>query len=573
MADHYQKTYSWIRRHIILVIFLVLSIPFILVITIVYFTGYQYIKSSITQQAGFKLADAAIEVRSELDAGITGLCKTMSFLSESETMSGLQEEETLARIFARLEKESGDVFQDLAVVATDGQVLAGVFPYGRVYVDFSREEWFIGSCEDRVVVSDVHFDSRNNPYFIISVLHDHCQEQAMLRATVNGLWLSAFVENVRLGRTGEAFLVNSKGIAQTRSRMGKDFGEKLNMVFLEPQPDGTIRMAYHEQGVEMLAAITSLKSNSNWFLVVRQEKEEAIEDILMVRMVFIFGVILGVIFIMVIGYLTSSMLMKKIRQADEKKCEIDEQLIQSQKLAAIGQLSSGVAHEINNPLAVIGEEAGWLQDLMKDADFKDFKHAEEFRDSLGAIVDQVRRCKEVTHKLLSFARKMDSNFSEVNLKEVVDEVVEMREQDAFLDNITIEKVYDKKLPIIFSEPYLLRQLLLNLVNNAVDAISKGGKITIHARMGPQEKVLISVTDNGFGIPRENLNKIFDPFFTTKPPGKGTGLGLSTCHGIITKLGGEILVDSEVNKGSTFTVVLPAKPNPGNKTGEQAAGVE
>ncbi len=568
MADHYQATYSWVRRHITLVIFLVLGVPFIMVIAIVYFTGYQYIKNSIIHQAGFELADTAVEVRSDLDAGITGLCKALSFIGASESLSGLKFEQDLESVFAWLEKESGDVFQDLAVVAPDGRVLAGVFPHGRDHADFSREEWFPMSCQEQVVVSDVYYDSRMNPYFIISVLSGHEQEQIMLIASVNGLWLSSFVENIGLGRTGEAFVVNSNGIVQTRSRMGKDFGQKTDMVFLESHPDGTVMKVFHEQGVEMLAAITRLKSNSSWFMVVGQEKEEAIEDVNIVRVIFILIVILGVLFIVIIGFLTSRLLMKRIRQADEKKCEIDEQLIQSQKLAAIGQLSSGVAHEINNPLAVIGEEAGWLQDLMKNEDVRDFKHAEEFRDSLQAIVEQVRRCKEVTHKLLSFARKMDSHFMDVDLREIVDEVVDMREQDAFLDNISIEKEFDKDLPVIFSEPYLLRQLLLNLVNNAVDAVQKGGKIVVQTRMEGRDKVLIRVKDNGVGIPRENLSKIFDPFFTTKPPGKGTGLGLSTCHGIINKLGGEILVDSEVNKGSTFTVVLPVKAASDAETGGQ-----
>ncbi|WP_051617066.1 sensor histidine kinase [Desulfonatronovibrio hydrogenovorans] len=560
MADHYQPTYSWIRRHITLVIFLVLFIPFLLVVTLVYFTGYQYIKKCISEQAGFTLHDTAVELRSEVDSQITGLIKTLTFIAEAETLDGLRDEENLKNVFARLERESGQVFQDLAVLSSQGEVISSVLPYGMEQFDYSREKWFDRACMDKFIVSDVYPDSRMNPFFVVTARHDRCDDSAILRASVNGLWLSSFVEDVRIGKTGEAFIINRQGAAQTRSRMGKDFGHILDD-FPDnlPGANGTQRMVYHDQDMEVLAAITVMKSNDDWFLVVSQEKEEAIESIFMIRLVFTLVVIAGLISIIFIGYLTSNILLRKIRQADEKKCVIDEQLIQSQKLAAIGQLSSGVAHEINNPLAVIGEEAGWLQDLMEKDGADDFKHAEEFRDSLGAITEQVRRCKEITHKLLSFARKMDSYINEVKLQEIIDEVVDMREQDAFLDNIIIEKKYSQNIPKINSEPYLLRQLFLNLLNNALDAVGKDGKVKFTIGMAGKDRVMVRLEDSGVGIPKENLGKIFDPFFTTKPPGKGTGLGLSICHGIITKLGGDIRVESTVGKGTTVTVILPPDP--------------
>ncbi|WP_045211208.1 sensor histidine kinase [Desulfonatronovibrio magnus] len=558
MADHYQATYTWIRQHVTLVIFLVLSVPFVLVIAIVYFTGYQYIKDSITQRANSKLSDFAAEIRYNLDAGITDLCRGLSFFAISDRLEDLQDDNKLQWIFSRLEMKTGNVIKDLALVDHDGNVVAGSLLSDCKYADLSSKQWYVMSCEHQVYVSDIYIDSRKNPYFIISVHLDHPEDRAILMVSVDGGWLSSFVETVRLGKSGEAFIVNSNGIIQSRSSLDRDFGQIFDIPLQDLHAHKITTTTFYDQGREALAAVATLKSNHNWLVVVGQDMEEAVQDISMVKTGFGMIVFLGVIFIIIIGSLTSSVLMRKIRQADAKKCEIDEQLIQSQKLAAIGQLSSGVAHEINNPLAVIGEEAGWLQDLLKKEDAKSFKYGDDFRDSLNAIVDQVRRCKEVTHKLLSFARKMDSNFSDVNLKEAVDEVVSMREQDAFLDNITINKIYEKNLPIIFSEPYLLRQLLLNLLNNALDAVRKDGKVTIHTRLEDQNKIIIDVIDNGVGIPDENLGKIFDPFFTTKPPGKGTGLGLSTCHGIVNKLGGDIRVKSRVNEGSTFSVILPVK---------------
>ena len=132
----------------------------------------------------------------------------------------------------------------------------------------------------------------------------------------------------------------------------------------------------------------------------------------------------------------------------------------------------------------------------------------------------------------------------------------MREREATYSNIELVKHYETNLPLIHSDPSLLRQVLLNLINNAMDAIQKGGEITVETDIGEGDSVEIRVSDTGIGIPQENLSKIFDPFFTTKPPGKGTGLGLSICHGIIDKLGGSISVTSQVGKGTTFSIKLP-----------------
>lgn len=246
-------------------------------------------------------------------------------------------------------------------------------------------------------------------------------------------------------------------------------------------------------------------------------------------------------------------------QVEPPACVVDEQLIQAHKLAAFGQLSTGVAHEINNPLAIISEEAGWMQDLLNKEESRDFKFADDFRDSLGIIVQQTRRCGDVTRNLLSFAEHMESNIREMDLNGIIDEVVGIMEKDAQLNNIGIERDLDQDLPRILSDSSLLRQLFLNLINNALDAVERDGQVVVSTRRDGEDRILIAVTDNGCGIHRNHLHRVFDPFFTTKPPGKGTGLGLSICYGIVKKLGGSIAVESAVAQGSTFSVTLPLTP--------------
>jgi two-component system NtrC family sensor kinase len=266
--------------------------------------------------------------------------------------------------------------------------------------------------------------------------------------------------------------------------------------------------------------------------------------------------------IALISFLLTRRLTRDVKQANEQKSHLDQQLIQSQKLAAIGELSSGIAHEINNPLAIMGQETEWIKHLLKDDHLEAPGAPEELRDSLREIVSQVERCKEITHKLLDFARKKEPLIQRADVNRLIEDMARLVEKEAKQNNIEIIRAYQKDLPRVQTDPPLLRQVVLNILNNAAYAIGKDGTITIATRQSGDGLVELAFSDTGCGIPREQLEKIFDPFFTTKPPGKGTGLGLSISHSIVVKLGGRIAVASEVGKGTTFTIHLPVEASKG-----------
>jgi len=213
----------------------------------------------------------------------------------------------------------------------------------------------------------------------------------------------------------------------------------------------------------------------------------------------------------------------------------------------------GIAHEINNPLAVIRQEAEWLLHLLKKETPPDL---EEVKNCLTEIVHQVDRGREITHNLLDFARRRQPVVQAVDLNRLIDDMAMLVEKEAQHRHITIRKQYQPALPVIYSDPPLLRQVILNLLNNAIQAVDRNGGVTIITQAAENKQVMLQINDTGCGIPKEHLAQIFDPFFTTKPQGKGTGLGLSICHGIIERLGGKIFVASEVGKGSSFTIKLP-----------------
>jgi two-component system NtrC family sensor kinase len=245
---------------------------------------------------------------------------------------------------------------------------------------------------------------------------------------------------------------------------------------------------------------------------------------------------------------------EKLREAEFRK-KMEQQMIATERLASLGTLAAGVAHEINNPLAIIKESAGWIKQILKKEELAEIPRRHDLDMALNKIEKGVERAKRITLQLLGFARKSDSVLAEVNLKQLADEAVQLVKREAADKGIEIVQEIDIPGNTIWSDPYQLRQVMLNLLTNAIHATGSGGNITI--RLEPiAEAVALTVQDTGQGIPKENLERIFEPFFSTKPPGEGTGLGLFVARGIVEKLGGKIEVESQLGRGTSFCIRLP-----------------
>ncbi len=227
-----------------------------------------------------------------------------------------------------------------------------------------------------------------------------------------------------------------------------------------------------------------------------------------------------------------------------------DKLIQSEKLASLGQLAAGVAHELNNPLATVLLYA----DILRRETTLDEQH----QTDLDTIINETLRCKQIVSALLNFARQTQVNAQPVSLNDLIREVIEVEKRHPRYENISFNLELDEQLPFAELDAAQLREVLLNLIHNAADAMPEGGKITLRSAAKPLGMVTFEVEDEGKGIPPENLSKLFTPFFTTKPVGKGTGLGLAIIYGIVKMHRGQISVKSEVNRGTTFTISFPIK---------------
>ena len=243
-------------------------------------------------------------------------------------------------------------------------------------------------------------------------------------------------------------------------------------------------------------------------------------------------------------------LYEETRAAYENLSRTQEQLLQSEKMAAVGQLISGVAHELNNPLTAI---LGYGQ-LLASGHFLSAQGAEY----VEKIHKQAQRTHRIVHNLLSFARQHKPERLPVQLNRILEDTLALREYDIHANNVVVHREFADDLPLISADAHQLQQVFLNILNNAVDAVLEtkcAGELWLRTAHDVRaNRLVVECIDNGRGV--KDLPKVFDPFYTTKPVGKGTGLGLSICYGIVTEHGGEILVRNVPPRGACFTIQLP-----------------
>jgi signal transduction histidine kinase len=236
-------------------------------------------------------------------------------------------------------------------------------------------------------------------------------------------------------------------------------------------------------------------------------------------------------------------------QLDERQ----EQLIEARKLVSIGTLTSGIAHELNNPLNNVSLTADTLLEELEDLP------EEEVRELLGDIINETGRASEVVRNLLDFSREEERPLARLSMANVVRQTLKLVGNQLSLNGIKVETSLPDDLPDVRGDMHYLQQVFINLFLNADQAMDKGGTLRVEART-EGDRLCVDVADNGCGMDKDTLSRIFDPFFTTKPVGKGTGLGLSIIYGILKKHGGNIDVHSEEGEGTTFTVCLPVLAN-------------
>jgi two-component system NtrC family sensor kinase len=560
--------YRSLTRNMVLLVMVISLTPMLLVTGII----LKQFSASHHEKIYAHLGELVLKHKQNMDSFLEERLQNIRFLADSIDFDRCGQGNLVDGHLARLQRAYGPVFVDLGVVDEQGQQVAYAGPFRLEKARYADADWFKRSIESRYYTSDVFLGLRGAPHFILSV-RKTCQGQKwIIRATIDFVEFNRLVEKIRIGETGFAYILNRTGQFQTKPLF--DFTPDLDIYarYFATLQRGIKEVEIQERldgaGVKSLY-VSALLKGGDWLLVYKQASSDAYSDLRNAQTVAVVLFVLGGIAIVALAFSMSGKMVRRIATSDREKEIMNRQVIETGKLASVGELAAGIAHEINNPVAIMVEEAGWLQDLMEDRAYKTDSELKEFARALEQIRTQGKRCKEITHKLLSFARKTDSRIEDFEIGHLIEEVVSLSAQRAKYSNVEIVSHLAPRLPAISASQSELQQVFLNLINNALDAMDKtGGTLTISARQ-EDGQILISVSDNGPGIPKAILARIFDPFFTTKPVGSGTGLGLSICYGIIHKMGGTISVRSAVDAGTTFEIHIPVKADDGVENEETA----
>jgi len=518
------------------------------------FTIYYQFHVSYTAKILQNLRGLLENRRDAVDLFFDERISQISTVAYTHTMEQLRDEAYLEQLFRLIQSRSRS-FVDLGVIDEEGNHVSYVGPYQLKGVNYKLEEWFQATMLRGVYISDVFMGFRKFPHFVIAVARREPQRTWVLRATIDTDIFEAMVKAAQVGRKGDAFVVNRQNILQTAPRFGQwRLGEVVVPEF--SAFPGTRLESVLMEGREVLLGSTWLR-NKDWLLVVLEDPEEELAPLLRARSLVFLVVLVGVLLIVSGTIFVARAITAQLIKADRERAVLDSNLVQSSKMAALGKLAAGIAHEVNNPLAVIKEKAGWIRDLLSEEDIAASKNFKEFEDALKKIEYHVDRARKVTHRLLGFARRMEPVQETVDVNRVLEETVGFLENEARFRNIEVKKELLEDLPTIRSDSAQLQQVFLNILENAIDAVGKDGTITIRTNYSHQiREVTATISDSGPGIPKEMLDRIFDPFFTTKPGGEGTGLGLSVSYSIVEKLGGRITVESQEGRGASFTIHLP-----------------
>ena len=526
----------------------------------------QQFHTAYTKKVHAHLGELVLKHKQNIDSFLKEKLSDIKFLSKSFNFEQLSDESFLQERLTFLREEYNTVFVDLGVIDEDGLQVAYAGPFKLVKAVYSEAGWFQNAIKSRYFVSDVFLGLRGHPHFIIAVRQNWHGKYWILRATIDFRAFNSLVENLRIGKTGFAFILNKEGKFQTKPLRDvvpdacldyiKDKNNSKNGIYILDKKD--------QNGKKKIYVISFLK-NGEWLMVFQQDMSDAFLELNRAQMIAFFVILFASICIITMAFFFSKKVVKRISRTDREKNMMNQQVIETGKLASIGELASGIAHEINNPVAIMVEEAGWIGDLLEEEEFHKSENLDEFERAIKQIQTQGKRCKAITHKLLSFARKTDGRMQDIQINDLITEMVVLSEQRAKYSNITINTDFGEDLPSIMASESELQQVFLNLINNAFDAMNKsGGTINVTTRL-ENANIVIDFADNGSGIPKANLDRIFDPFFTTKPVGKGTGLGLSICYGIINKLGGKIDIKSAIDIGTTFSIWIPISTNSKNES--------
>ncbi len=422
-----------------------------------------------------------------------------------------------------------------------GSIESGIFPAGAL----KKEHFF----------SDVHIEEKTNtPYLMLSMAYQpETPNGFILNFILDMEILTNSITLIESGKTQDIFVLSGNGTLLTPSfYFGKPgMANALDPALLKKKHEFITTLSETKEHV--IAGYARIPDAPFIFIIVKPQKELA--DLWLkprMKLASYLGVSIVLILLSIMG--TATYLINRIHAADQKRVQALHHAEYTNKLASIGRLASGVAHEINNPLAIINQKTGLITDLFSLKE--EFASDNRLMPLANDILDAVTRCGSITRRLLDFARHMEPSIETVNIEDVLGQVLAFLKKEAERRSITIKVKNRSRIPAVECDKGSLQQIFLNLIENAFAAMKDGGRLDIFINKKKNQTMTLTFSDNGCGISEEDITKIFEPFYSSKNDRWGRGLGLSTTYGLVKEMGGDIMVKSRLDRGTIFTLILP-----------------
>jgi len=544
------------RRYRKILVTAVVSVSVVAVLPLLVMTGlnyYQYQEAFDAEQTRPMVRFTA-NGKQSLESFLSERLSALAMVIRERSFEELRDAEKLDRLLVNMKQAFGG-FVDLGVIDERGIQVSYAGPYELEGKSYREHDWFHEVSVRGVHISDVFLGYRNLPHFVVAAQKDPAVgHEFVLRATIDTEVINRLVRSLvtAIQPSGDAFIINSESVLQTPSRFygaameraplpALSYSTQVNLIEIEDESGKPLMVSYVqiERSPFTLVLLSPRGILQAGWVSLRRD----LLGFLAISIVLILAVVLG----------GSTYMVNRAREADLKRAVLYHKMEYTNKLAAIGRLGAGVAHEINNPLSIITEKGGLLKDLLTMSD--ELPPREKLVALVQSVLKAADRCGGITHRLLGFAKHMDVERENINLDALLHEVLGFLEKEASYRNIRVDFNYPEEPPTIVSDRGQLQQIFLNIINNAFAAVEDGGHIEIEVERVGADAVAVKIADDGVGIPADQLTHIFDPFFTTKKGG-GTGLGLSITYGIVQKLGGQIGVESRVGEGTCLTITLP-----------------
>ncbi len=517
------------------------------------FSGYRLTMETIESELVLRTSQLVSSSWRSVSLFLTERRSVLDFIAHDHRLKTLMDPARLADILQNLNKRFGG-FIALGVIDSSGKQISHAGSHQMKGLDYKQLPWFREVLIRGVYVSELVTGPRNEPHVDLAIKCELTDDSFfVLHAVLKPEQLTESISQIDVGAKGDLFIINRQGVLQTPSRYYGPVFNKISLAVPQYSTKARVFESISDKNDRIIIGYAHIP-DSPYILMIIQEQSERIQPWYKTTWAFTGILAASIIMILLVTLGVATHLVNQVHEADQERVDTLHQMEYANKMVSLGRLASGVAHEINNPLAIINEKAGHIRDIFTLSDT--YAQDPKLVGLVDSVISTVQRCAKVTRDLLNFARHLNLSIQAIDLSEIIHEVKSVLSKEAELRSITVGITVSEGIPPFESDRGKLEQVFFNLFNSAIGAMSDGGHLEITATKKNDDYISVAFRDNGRCISESDLKRVFEPFYYSKTGHSGTGLGLAVTYALVQEIGGTISVESKIGRGTCFDISIP-----------------